>query len=178
MKKIATILILWASFWALPAFAEMKISSQDITANGRLSLKQVFNGFGCEGQNISPQLSWTGAPEGTKSFAITAYDPDAPTGSGWWHWIVVNIPANVTNLASGADLGEIGAVQGRSDYGQARFGGACPPKGDKAHRYFFRVYALSEEKLPLDSSASGALAGYYILSNSLEMAEIMATYQR
>lgn len=178
MQKIIFILTIWASVWAVPAFAEMQLTSEDIVANGTLSSKQVFNGFGCEGQNISPQLSWSGAPKGTKSFAITVYDPDAPTGSGWWHWTVVNIPANVTNLASGADLDKIGAVQGRTDYGQARFGGACPPKGDEAHRYFFRVYALSKEKLPLDSSASGALAGYYILSNSLGMAEIMATYQR
>ena len=178
MRTIIVSLILLFLSWVGPAQAEMRLSSTDLQSGKMLSLKQVFKGFGCEGENLSPQLSWSGAPEGTKSFAITVYDPDAPTGSGWWHWTAFNIPRHITSLAGGADLSKIGAIEARTDYGSTGFGGACPPPGDKAHRYLFRVYALSEEKLPLDASASGALVGYYILSNSLGMAEIIASYQR
>lgn len=162
--------------------AEFRLTSTDIAEGKALTNKQVFKGFGCEGENVSPQLSWSGAPEGTKSFAISVYDPDAPTGSGWWHWTVVNLPASTTELPSGAGNpgGKLpaGAVQGRTDFGQAGFGGACPPVGDKPHRYHFVVWALKTDKLPLDENASGAMVGYMLNANALGKAQLTATYGR
>ncbi|POA96714.1 YbhB/YbcL family Raf kinase inhibitor-like protein [Chromobacterium sinusclupearum] len=177
--------LLIASLLALPLAAQadgFKLSSASIADGKPLSLRQVYKGFGCEGGNVSPQLSWSGAPAGTKSFAITAYDPDAPTGSGWWHWTVVNLPANTHALAEGAGstggaLPE-GAVQGRTDFGESRFGGACPPVGDKPHRYQFTVWALKVGKLPVDANASGALVGFMLNANALGKASLTATYGR
>lgn len=161
---------------------EFKLSSTDIASGKPLSPKQEFNSFGCTGDNISPQLSWHGAPQGTKSYAITVYDPDAPTGSGWWHWTVVNIPTNVTSLAAGASSIATalpsGTIQGRTDFGSSVFGGACPPSGDKPHHYQFTVWALKVDHLPLDSNSSGALVGYMLHANVLAKAQIIATYQR
>ncbi|QEL55886.1 kinase inhibitor [Chromobacterium paludis] len=177
--------LLIASLLALPlaAHAEgFKLSSQSIADGKPLSLRQVYKGFGCEGGNVSPQLSWSGAPAGAKSFAITVYDPDAPTGSGWWHWTVVNLPASVHSLPEGAGNagGQLpaGAVQGRTDFGASGFGGACPPVGDKPHRYQFTVWALKTDKLPLDANASGALVGYMLNANVLGKASLTATYGR
>ena len=141
-----------------------------------------FQGFGCNGGNLSPQLSWSGAPEGTKAFAVFAYDPDAPTGSGWWHWQVVNIPANVTSLPTGAGTpnnGKIpqGSIQVGNDYGAKGFGGACPPEKNGAHRYQFTVHALSK-KLELPENASGALTGYLVNAHSLASSTIEALYKR
>lgn len=157
------------------------LTSSDIA--GQLTEKEVYSGFGCSGQNISPQLSWTNAPQGTKSFAVTVYDPDAPTGSGWWHWVIFNIPASVHSLASGAGNPEKGlapgdSIQSVTDYGQPGFGGACPPEGDASHRYIFTVYALGTEALPLDATASPALVGFYLNHNSLAKASIIAYYGR
>ncbi|HBZ6107262.1 TPA: Raf kinase inhibitor-like protein YbcL, partial [Escherichia coli] len=141
-----------------------------------------FSGFGCEGGNTSPSLTWSGAPEGTKSFAVTVYDPDAPTGSGWWHWTVANIPATVTYLPADAGRRDgtklpTGAVQGRNDFGYAGFGGACPPKGDKPHHYQFKVWALKTDKIPVDSNSSGALVGYMLNANKIATAEITPVYE-
>lgn len=143
---------------------------------------QEFQGFGCTGGNLSPQLSWSGAPKGTKAFALLAYDPDAPTGSGWWHWQIVNIPQNVSNLATGAGdaikgLNPKGSIQISNDYGVKGFGGACPPQGHGAHRYQFTPHALSK-KLELPENASGALTGYMVNSHSLGSATIEALYKR
>ncbi|QKN82471.1 kinase inhibitor [Scandinavium goeteborgense] len=165
---------------AAPVFT---LSSTDITNHHSLTPKQVFNGFGCSGENISPQLSWAHAPEGTKSFAITAYDPNAPTGSGWWHWTVVNIPVNIHVIAAGAgDKGQktlpASAVQGRNDFGYSGFGGACPPEGDRPHPYQFTVWALKTDKLPIDSDTSGAMVGYMLHSNVIAKAELTANYGR
>ena len=148
-----------------------------------LSEAQVYNGFGCNGENQSPALKWTAGPEGTKSYAITVYDPDAPTGSGWWHWVVYNIPANVTEIAAGAGdpTGKLlpsGSVQGRSDYGTHAFGGACPPQGDKPHHYIFTVYALKIEKIDVPYDSSSALIGFMIHTNSLGKASFTAMYGR
>lgn len=153
-----------------------KLSSTDIAQGKIMNAAQEFKGFGCGGGNRSPQLSWTGAPAGTEAFAVFAYDPDAPTGSGWWHWQVVNIPKNVTTLAAGA-ASPTGSVDVRNDYGVAGFGGACPPKGHGLHRYQFTVYALSK-KLELPQNASGALAGYMVRANALASSTIEALYQR
>lgn len=159
------------------------LMSPTIKPNATLSTDQVFNGFGCTGENVSPALKWSGAPVGTKSFAITVYDPDAPTGSGWWHWVVYNIPADVHEFAAGS--GDIsgkflppGAVQGRTDFGTVGFGGACPPPGDKPHRYVFSVFALKVGKLDLPADASAALIGYMLNMNKLAVASFKAKYSR
>ncbi|WP_460109029.1 kinase inhibitor [Pseudomonas sp. H3_E06] len=159
--------------------ADFSLTSQEIADNRPLTLREVFQGFGCEGGNTSPQLSWINAPTGTKSYAITVYDPDAPTGSGWWHWTVFNLPASVHSLPRGAGPSlPAGAVQGRTDFGQSEFGGACPPVGDKPHRYQFTVWALKVDKLALDNQASGALVGYMLNANALAKATITSTYGR
>lgn len=157
------------------------LTSKDL--GGQLSDQQVFSGFGCTGKNISPQLLWKNAPVGTKSFAITVYDPDAPTGSGWWHWVVFNIPATVAQLAADAgnpakELAPKGSVQSVTDYGKPGFGGACPPEGDKPHRYVFTVYALKIEKLELDSTSPPAMVGYYLNQNALAKASLVSYYGR
>ena len=140
-----------------------------------------FNGFGCSGDNQSPALRWSGAPADARSFAVTCYDPDAPTGSGWWHWSVVNIPATVTELPrnagaeGGANLPK-GASHVRIDYGVAAWGGPCPPPGDKPHRYIFTVHALGTDKLELPPDATAALAGFMINANTLGKASFTALY--
>lgn len=158
-----------------PAAADLTINSTDIAEGQQLDSSQVFQGFGCEGGNTSPALSWSGAPEGTKSFAITAYDPDAPTGSGWWHWFAFNIPADTSELASGATLPE-GSIELTNDYGTVGFGGACPPPGE-VHRYQFTVHALPT-MLEIDASVSNALAGFMVRANSIASTSITAVYNR
>jgi hypothetical protein len=159
------------------------LTSPTIKPGSFLTAEQVYNGFGCTGQNLSPALKWRSVPKGTKSFAITVYDPDAPTGSGWWHWIVYNIPANVTGIPAkaGDPAGKMlppGAVQGPSDYGIHAFGGACPPKGDKPHRYVFTIYALKISKINVPSDASAALIGFMIHANTIGKASFTARYGR
>jgi Raf kinase inhibitor-like YbhB/YbcL family protein len=159
------------------------LSSPDIQPNALIDPKFEFDGFGCSGENKSPALKWSGAPAGTKSFAVTVYDPDAPTGSGWWHWFVVNIPANVTELkpnagaVGGANLPK-GAGHVRIDYGIAGWGGVCPPEGDPPHRYAFTVHALSTDKLELPPDATAALAGFMVNANSIGKATFTAKYGR
>ena len=163
--------------------ASFSLSSPDIADQRPLTHLQEFNGFGCSGGNTSPALSWANAPAGTKSFAITVYDPDAPTGSGWWHWTVVKIPAGTTGLppdagAAGNARLPAGASQVRSDYGVAAWGGMCPPEGDAPHRYIFTVHALKTEKLEIPADATAALAGYMINANALGKASFTAKYGR
>ena len=156
-----------------------RVTSTDMKEGGNLAMAQVYNGFGHSGGNVSPQLAWDGAPEGTKSFVVTCYDPDAPTGSGWWHWIMINIPASTKELPNGAGSkgGKIpaGAMQMRNDYGTHDFGGAAPPAGP-AHRYIFTVYALKVEKLELDPQSSAALTGFMTNFNSIGKAQLIALY--
>lgn len=158
------------------------VTSTDIADGKALTTKQVLNGFGCEGSNLSPQLSWQGAPEGTQSFAVTVFDPDAPTDSGWWHWTLFNIPASTTSLQAGVGShgGKLpkGAIQGRTDFGQTGFGGACPPPGDKPHRYQVTVWALKVPALPIDKNASGAMVSGMLKATMLEKAQITANYGR
>lgn len=151
------------------------LSSSDIAEGQQLAQDFVFKGFGCEGSNVSPSLSWANAPEGTESFAITVYDPDAPTGSGWWHWFAFNIPVDVNELPSDSGTPE-GAIALKNDYGTSGFGGACPPPGE-VHRYQFTVHALST-KLELNDSVSNALAGFMVNANSIASASITAVYNR
>lgn len=159
---------------------DFKLTSTEIYEGEKLPMAQVLNRHGCKGENISPSLKWSGAPEDTKSFVVTAYDPDAPTGSGWWHWVVFNIPATVTSLPLGAGSGEElpeGAVQSRTDAGAGGYVGACPlPK--QLHRYIFTVHALKAEKLPYDKDASAALIGFLSKKHGLAKAMITATYTR
>jgi len=163
--------------------AGFTLTSPTIKPGATLTQAQVFNGFGCSGQNISPALIWSGAPAGTKSFAVTLYDPDAPTGSGWWHWVVIDLPADSTGLAEGAGTADgkalpAGARQGRTDFGAAGFGGACPPQGDKPHRYIFTVYALKTDKLDVPPDATAALIGSMLNANKLAKATFTAKYGR
>lgn len=148
---------------------------------GQISINQVFNAFGCSGKNISPQLSWDNAPKSTKSFAITIYDPDAPTGSGWWHWVVFDIEKNtsqILNNASALNLLPKGSIESKTDFGKNGFGGACPPKGDKAHSYITTVYALNVETLGLDKNANPALVGFMINSHTIQKSSIVTYYKR
>ncbi|MEG1213565.1 MAG: YbhB/YbcL family Raf kinase inhibitor-like protein [Leclercia sp.] len=185
MKKhlVIAACTLSALSFTVAAALPFSITSQDITGDHRLTQHQVFAGFGCQGDNISPQLAWHNPPKGAKSYAITVFDPAAPTGSGWWHWTLVNIPAQTLSLPAGAgklnsDKLPAGAVQGRNDFGYAGFGGACPPAGDKPHPYQFTVWALDIDRLPLDGNASGALVGFMLNSHVLAKAQLTATYAR
>jgi Raf kinase inhibitor-like YbhB/YbcL family protein len=172
-----------ASLSSLTYAAGFTLSSPEIKANSMIPKSFEFNGFGCSGENKSPALKWSGAPKDTKSFAVTMYDPDAPTGSGWWHWQVINIPADVTELTANAGalnstILPKGALQGHSDYGTAAWGGTCPPQGDKPHRYIFTVYALKTDKIEVPADASAALTGYMIHANTLAKASFTAKYGR
>ncbi len=181
MKRIALLLAL-LPFCAFAA-GKFTLESAEVKPNQKIADAHVFKGFGCDGGNLSPSLTWKNAPQGTKSFAVTVYDPDAPTGSGWWHWLVFNIPADVTSLPAGASdsaKGKLpaGAMQSKTDFGTAGYGGPCPPQGDKPHRYIFKVFALKVPKLDLDESSSGALVGYMLNANKLGTAEFTSTYGR
>ena len=157
------------------------MKSKDI--GGQSTKIEEFNSFGCNGQNISPQLSWENAPAGTKSFAVTLYDKDAPTGSGFWHWVVFDIPAGANELKSNAgnlasNLTPQGAIQSRTDYGVGGYGGPCPPTGHGSHQYLFTVYALKTDKLGLDVNASAAVVGFYLNQQVLAKASLVMYYQR
>ncbi|OQP87856.1 kinase inhibitor [Rhizobium rhizosphaerae] len=178
--RAAQAVLLATTLGAAAQAQDFKLTSPAFAEGAKLSTDQVFKGFGCEGGNLSPALSWSGAPKGTKSFALTAYDPDAPTGSGWWHWNVVDLPADTTALkagASGQPALPKGAVELRNDYGVTGFGGACPPPGE-VHRYIFTIHALDVEKLDLPKDASNALAGFMIGAHQIGAAKITAVYNR
>lgn len=157
------------------------LKSNDL--GGEATVTEEFNGFGCTGKNQSPQLSWSNAPEGTKSFAITMYDPDAPTGSGWWHWVVFDIPTSVNELVSNAgnielNLAPKGAIQSITNYGTKGYGGPCPPPGHGLHQYIITVHALKTESLGLDDNTNPAIVGYNIWANTLMKASIVIYYKR
>jgi len=140
-------------------------------------------GFGCDGGNQSPHLAWSGAPAGTKSFAVTCYDPDAPTGSGFWHWVVVNIPPDVTELALDAGNPKAPklpprALQTRTDYGTPGYGGPCPPEGLGAHRYQFTLFAVKQESLPVNVDTSAAVIGFQLFFNTLEKVTLTGKVER
>jgi len=160
-----------------------RLSSPDIDPARPLPQRFEYSGFGCNGENRSPQLAWQGAPAGTKSYAITLYDPDAPTGSGWWHWLVVDVPASADGLAANAGSAGDSALPPparhvRTDFGSRGFGGACPPAGDKPHRYQFTVYALKVESLGLPDDATAAMAGFMIRANALGKASFTVRHGR
>jgi hypothetical protein len=159
------------------------LSSKEVAAGKQIPLAQVFGGMGCTGNNVSPSLAWHGAPSATRSFAVTMYDPDAPTGSGWWHWVVYNIPGNVSALAAGAGdpakkLLAPGTAQGNTDFGAPGYGGPCPPAGDKPHHYVFTVFALKVDKIDMPANATAAYVGFNIHANVLAKATFTALYGR
>jgi Raf kinase inhibitor-like YbhB/YbcL family protein len=162
----------------------LELSSPEIKVNEPIPAAQVFNGFGCTGQNISPALNWKNAPAGTKSFAVMVHDPDAPTGgAGFWHWVVLNLPASTTGLPRGAGTADgkglpAGAKQITTDYGNPGWGGPCPPQGSEPHMYYFTVYALKVDKLDLPANATASLAGFMINANAIDKAVITAFYSR
>ena len=158
------------------------LTSTDVHDGGELGRAQVSGLMGPGGDDASPQLSWRGAPEGTKSYAVTVYDPYAPTGSGFWHWAVADLPAGTTSLPSGAcdDEGSglpDGAIQLKNDAGMARFVGAAPPAGHGPHTYFVAVHALDVETLGIDGSASPAYLGFNLHFHTLGRAVISATFE-
>jgi Raf kinase inhibitor-like YbhB/YbcL family protein len=160
--------------------ADFRLKVDDLKPNALIPDQYVLNGFGCSGANHSPALSWSGAPQGTKSFAITVYDPDAPTGSGWWQWVVFNIPPSTTSIPEGngstTDLPP-DAVQGMTDLGKPGYGGPCPPPG-KPHRYVFTVHALKTDRLDLDERASGAMVGFNLGQNTIGKASVTLRHGR
>lgn len=164
-----------------PAFTA---SSPDIVSGKPIAPKFIYNGFGCTGQNVSPAIMWKNAPAGTKSFALLVHDPDAPTGgAGFWHWIVVDLPAGTSFIAQGAGTADgkrlpAGARQLATDFGAPGWGGPCPPAGDKPHRYNFTVYALKVEKLDLPANATASLAGFTVNGNALAKASFTGTFGR
>jgi Raf kinase inhibitor-like YbhB/YbcL family protein len=181
----ATALALFAAFCGAEAAAAqtMTLTSPDIAPGAKIADEQVFNAFGCTGANISPALAWSGAPQGAKSFALSVYDPDAPTGSGFWHWVVFNIPPGVTslpknagNLKAGAVLK--GAVQSRTDFGVPGYGGPCPPQGDPPHHYHFTIFAVDTPKLDGDENTTAAVVGFMLHFHTLAKAELVGVYGR
>ncbi|MEV4747396.1 YbhB/YbcL family Raf kinase inhibitor-like protein [Streptosporangium sp. NPDC049248] len=161
----------------LPQVPALTVESDDVRDGERLAAAQVFNDWGFNGQNVSPQLRWSGAPEGTLSYAVTCFDPDAPTGSGFWHWLLFDIPADVTELDAGAGAGDGGVgVHGRNDYGITAYGGAAPPPGHP-HRYIFAVHALDVKKLGLGADASAAVLGFNITAHTLARGYVVPEYE-
>ena len=162
------------------------VTSKNFKEGELLGHRQTLSaayGFGCAGENLSPQLSWTGAPAGTKSFAVTCFDPDAPTGSGFWHWVVCNIPPNVTSLPLGAGdpkAGKMpaGALEVRTDFGAPGYGGPCPPQGLGVHRYIFTLHAVGMAQLPVTADTSAAVVGFYLNFNTLAKAQITGLFRR
>ena len=178
MKRLFASLV--ALLFLTPACA-FELSSPDVVQGQRLNRAQVYAGYGCNGGNLSPALQWKGVPVGTRSFALTVFDPDAPTGKGWWHWLIFDIPATVDALPAGVGVNAplpAGAKQGRNDFGERVYGGACPPVGNGTHHYVFTVYALKVGRLDIDADAGPEQIGAAVRSNSLGSAQITATYSR
>ena len=176
---LCTVLPLASPAQARPA---LTVSSPDLHPGGTLPLRQVYRGHGCTGANLSPALQWAHAPAGTRSYAITLHDPDAPHPGGWWHWVVYDLPASATGLvmgagaAGGAEL-PAGAKLGRTDFGTAEYGGAAPPSGHGPHRYIFTVFAVDVDRLDVGPDNSGAVFGFNLHFHTLAKATITATYE-
>lgn len=171
--------------FATPSFAaSFVLSSSAFKAGGTIPHQFSYNGYGCDGRNSSPQLTWKGAPSETKSFALTVFDPDARSGQGWWHWVVFNLPAATTGLPAGAgagsgDLMPRGSVQGRSDFQTVGYGGPCPPPGEAPHHYVFTVYALDVDHLDgVSPLTSGPFLLKTIRGHVLAKTELLGRFSR
>ncbi len=164
--------------------ASFTLTSPDFAPGGTIAKEQAYDSFGCTGGNISPALTWSGAPAGTKSFALLVHDPDAPTGgAGWWHWVVVGIPAASTGLPKGAGKTDgsrmpPGAVSIANDFGTLGYGGPCPPVGDKPHHYHFTLYALKVPKLDLPAGANASITGFMVNANAIARTTLTGLYGR
>lgn len=162
----------------MPEVPSFTVESDDVGHDERMSERHVYNGFGMSGENRSPHLKWSGFPPETRGFAVTSFDPDAPTGSGFWHWIVLGLPASVTELPAGANCSGLpeGAFCVRNDYGEKDFGGAAPPKGDQPHRYVFAVHALDTGSLDVNSDITPAVAGFNLRFHTIARGMIIPVY--
>jgi Raf kinase inhibitor-like YbhB/YbcL family protein len=169
---------------AAPAVvAGFNLTSPEIAPGATIQNEQVYRGFDCNGTNISPELRWSNTPSAAKGYAMTVYDPDAPTGSGWWHWVIFNIPPTSTFLPRNAGdpkmgLAPPGTIQIRNDFGTVGYGGPCPPPGGKPHRYVFTLFALDIDKLPVEDSASAAFVGFNLNSHTVKKATLTGYYGR
>lgn len=180
---IRKILFVWGVMLmtaAAPAGGKFVLSSPNLRDGDRVDKAQVYNGFGYTGQNLAPALRWSGAPEGTQSYAVTMFDPDAPHPGGWWHWFVIDIPASVTRLPEGAKPGQglpEDAVEIENDFGNRDYGGPAPPPG-KAHRYVFTVYALKTTKLAVPPDAKPIVVKAMLEKNALAKAMLTGHFGR
>lgn len=183
MRSIGSLAFFAASALAFAAHAQQfQLTSPDIRPNGTIAAEQVYDGSGCSGRNVSPALSWSGAPRGTRSFALLVQDPDAP-GAGWWHWLVLDIPGNATGLEKDAGKTDgsklpTGARQLANDFGSPGWGGPCPPPGDKFHRYIFTVYALGVAKLELPANPTPSAVQTTLNAHTLGKATLIGRYGR
>lgn len=166
---------------SLPDVPSFTVTSTDIADGQRLGVAQVSGVMGAGGEDLSPQLAWSGFPAETKSFAVTVYDPDAPTGSGFWHWAVCNIPVSVTELATGAGSDPsalpTGSVMLAGDANAQRYIGAAPPAGHGEHRYFTVVHAVDVEELDVDETARPAFLGFNLFSHTVARAMLVPIYE-
>ena len=153
-----------------------KLSSDELINNAALPNAQVYNGYGCKGENVSPQLSWQNAPINTKSYAIICHDPDAPRENGWYHWLVINIPKNITSVKKAGKIE--GSLETVTDFGSTGYGGACPPVGHGIHRYNFSVYALDVEKLNVSKDTKPKEVESEILKHAIAKSTITGLFER
>lgn len=180
MKRNFTLLsCLLFCHWAFAQTFTLKSNA----LGGQATNPHVLNGFGCTGDNISPPLYWENAPKDTKSFAITMYDPDAPSGSGWWHWLIFDIDKSISELKAEAgnikkELAPQHTIQSKTDFGSLGYSGPCPPEGQPAHRYIITVYALKTPTLGLDSNAGSAMVGFYLNQQAIEKASLLVYFKR
>ena len=166
----------------LPKVASFTVTSTDIDDGQPLGAVHAYAGAADGAENASPQLAWSGYPEGTKSFVVTCYDPDAPTPSGFWHWVLVDVPAAITDLATNAGAADVplpgNAFHVRNDWSSRDYGGAYPPDGDGPHRYYFVVHAVDVETLGVDDDASAAVVSFNLAFHTLARAQIVSTFER
>lgn len=163
-----------------PAPATVRVTSEAFAEGAAIPNRSVFSGFGCTGENHSPALQWSNLPEGTRSVAVVVHDPDAPTGTGFYHWVAYDLPAGTTSLADHAGVeGSLpaGAHHGRTDFGSLGYGGPCPPPGP-AHRYRFNVYALDTASLGAPDGSSAALVRFLLRGHTLAWGTLTGTYAR